>query len=110
MSSDFNELLMTLSLAIFIHVKKKILSFTLDKGACACANFGKTHTHKRTRAWAIRILAKRTRACDVRAVENRVCECACVRGKNSSQLTVWICAMYLKTFCYKNNQKCQSTL
>ena len=42
------------------------------------------------RACAIRILEKRTRACDVRAAENRVCECACVRGKKSSQLTVWI--------------------
>ena len=52
-----------------------------------CANFGKTHTHKRTRACAIGILAKRTRACDVRAAENRVCECACVGGKKSSQLT-----------------------
>ena len=45
------------------------------KRACACAN---------------QILAKRTRACDVRAAENQVCECACVRGKKSSQLTDWI--------------------
>ena len=51
-------------------------SFTLDKCAGACANFGKTHTQKRTRACAIGILAKRTRVCDVRAAENRVCECA----------------------------------
>ena len=43
--------------------------------------------YKRACACAIRILAKRTRACDVRAAENRVCECACVRGKKSSQLT-----------------------
>ena len=41
-----------------IYVKKK-LSFTLGKGAC-----------------------------DVRAAENRVCECSCVRGKKSLQLTV----------------------
>jgi hypothetical protein len=68
-------------------MSKKKLSFTLGKGACA--NFGKTHTHKRTHVCAIRILAKRTRACDVRAAENRVCECAFVRGKNSSKLTVW---------------------
>ena len=36
----------------------------------------------------MRILAKRTRACDVHEAENRVCECACVRGKKSAQLTV----------------------
>ena len=45
------------------------------KRACACAN---------------QILTKRTRACDVRAAENPVCECACVRGKKSSQLTVCV--------------------
>ena len=38
-------------------------------------------------ACAIEFWTKRTRACDVRAAENRVCECACVRGKKSSQLT-----------------------
>jgi hypothetical protein len=45
---------------------------------------------KRTRAFAcaIGILEKRTCACDMRAAENQVCERACVRGKNSSQLTV----------------------
>ena len=59
------------------------------KRACASANFDKMHTHKDTRACAraIQILAKCTRACDVRAAENRVCECACVRGQKSSQLT-----------------------
>jgi hypothetical protein len=36
----------------------------------------------------VRILAKRTRACDVHEAKNRVCECACVRGKKSAQLTV----------------------
>ena len=62
---------------------------TLGKGACA--NFGKKHTQNRTLACAcaIGILAKRTRACDVRAAENLVCECACVRANKSSQLTVW---------------------
>ena len=40
------------------------------------------------RVCAIQILAKRTRACDVRAAENRVCECPCVRGQKSSQLTL----------------------
>ena len=38
---------------------------------------------KRASACAIEFWAKRTRACDVRAAENRVCECACVRGKKS---------------------------
>ena len=32
--------------------------------------------------------AKRTRACDVRAAEIKVCECACVRPKKPSQLTL----------------------
>ena len=64
-------------------MSKKILSFTLGKGACA-----------------IRTLAKRTRACDVRAAENQVCECACVRGKKSSQLTD--CKIYLFGLCYKH--------
>ena len=41
------------------------------------------HVRVRNEFWA-----KRTRACDVQAAENRVCECACVRGKKSSQLTV----------------------
>ena len=41
-------------------------------GTGECANFGKMHTHKRTRACAIRILAKRTCASDVRVAENRV--------------------------------------
>ena len=50
-------------------------------------NRTRTTAHVRD-ACAIRSLAKRTRACDVRAAENRVCECACVRGKKSSQLTV----------------------
>ena len=45
--------------------------------------------------------AKRTRACDVRAAENPVCECACVRGKKSSQLTD--CELY-KQFA-KDNPK-----
>ena len=54
-----------------------------------CKNFSKLpFCYKRACACAIQILAKRTRACDVRAAENRVCECACVRGKKSSQLTV----------------------
>ena len=43
---------------------------------------------KRASACVIKFWAKRTRACDVRAAKNRVCECACVRGKKSSQLTV----------------------
>ena len=51
------------------------------KRACACAN---------------QILAKRTRACDVRAAEIRVCECACVRGKKSSQLTLPTLLMLLQ--------------
>ena len=33
------------------------------------------------------MLAKHALACDVRAAENRVCECASVRGKKLSQLT-----------------------
>ena len=45
---------------------------------------------KRASACAIELWAKRTRACDVRAAENRVCECACVRGKKSSQLTALV--------------------
>jgi hypothetical protein len=73
-------------LLLYLVMSKKKKSFTLGK--CSCANFDKTHTQKRTRACVIRILAKRTRACDVRAAENRVYECACVRGKKSSQLTV----------------------
>ena len=44
---------------------------------------------KRASACAIKFWAKRTRACDVRAAESRVCECACVRGEKSSQLTVF---------------------
>ena len=52
---------------------------------------------KRAGACAIEFWVKRTRACDVCAAENGVCECACVRGKNSSQLTV----------CYPNrNDSC----
>ena len=76
-------------LYLCIDVKKKSLTFTLGKGVCACANYGKIAHAQSTRACAcaIRILAKCTRACDVRAAENRVCECACVRGKKSSQLT-----------------------
>ena len=67
-------------------------TFILGKDECACVNFGKSHTQQRTcvRACAIGILAKCTRACDVRAVENQVCECACVGGKKSSQLTVLV--------------------
>ena len=62
------------------------------KCACACANFGKTHTQKRTRACAcaIRILAKHTRACDVRAAKIAVCERACMRAENPSQLSLFI--------------------
>ena len=64
-------------------------TFIPIQGACAsaCANFGKI-ARTRACAVAIKILAKRTRACDVRAAKIRVCECACVRGKKSSQLTV----------------------
>ena len=73
-------------------MSKKILTFTLSKGACASANFGKIAHAQSTRACAcaIIILVKRTRARDVRAAENRVCECACVRGKKLSQLTVYV--------------------
>ena len=40
-------------------------------------------TKKNPSLWAkvrvgVQILAKRTRACNVRVAENRVCECACV--------------------------------
>ena len=40
------------------------------------------------RAGALRFWAKRTSACDLRAAEIEVCECACVRPKNPSQLTL----------------------
>ena len=77
-------------------------------------HLGKNSTHlnkslkkekivKRAGACAIEFWAKRTRACDVRAAENRVCECACVRSKNSSQLTA--CKYYVICFCLLFTEK-----
>ena len=79
------------AIAIFARfwVKKgPILDFILPGKCKKSAKFASKLPLCYKRACAIRILAKRTRACDVRAAENRVCECACVRGKKSSQLTV----------------------
>jgi hypothetical protein len=60
-----------------------------DGKVCLCKFWQNAHAKStRARACAIGILKKRTLACDVRAAEDWVCECACVRGKKSSQLTV----------------------
>ena len=89
------------AIAIFARfwVKKgPILDFILPGKYKKNAKFASKLPLCYKRACAIRILAKRTRACDVRAAENRVCECACVRDKKSSQLTVCIILMHTKSF------------
>ena len=81
----------------------------LDEGAFA--NFGKKHTHKHTRACAIRILAKRSCACDVRAAEDWLCECAFVRGKKSTQLTVCLTVIntHIVPICRRTTPPCRKS-
>ena len=54
----------------------------------ASKNSKKMKIAKRACAGVIGFWAKCTRACNVRAAEIEVCECACVRPKNPSQLTL----------------------
>ena len=70
-------------------MSKKTFHFG-QRCVCECANYTPKNAHVRMRACAcaIGILAKRTRACDVRAAENQVCKCA---RQKSVALSLLIC-------------------
>ena len=77
---------------------------------CVC-DF-RPHAH-RTRACAgeIRILEKRTRACDVRVAENRVCECVCVTIHSLQFSVDKQCSLItsVSNFCYHYQNLLQFT-